>query len=190
LHSLPPAPLPRETLSVTGEAFSSDAVVVVPVDAQAVNTTDIGTVYTFGQWASNVQNISSFDVPLQVDGETATFWIELDGYCTRVGLGDGPHGYCHFTYTAMDPMTSTMLGSFVAQGYVIGTISVSTLAVTGGVGIFNGVSGLVELEPSVVDNAIQPPFVESAPINTDSLDDVDGYLHILELRLLAQFALG
>jgi hypothetical protein len=62
-----------------------------------------------------------------------------------------------------------------------------TITVTGGTGLFTGISGLVEVMPAVLDYTFDPPLIESAPEGTDLFDEVDGYLHEFLLEADQEF---
>jgi hypothetical protein len=175
----PPAP----PVQIIGSAFSWNASAVVPVDFTSFDSSQPGTVYTFDDYARSTLDINEFDIEILVGADFLTVWVTLDGYCTRTGstdLGDSSNGYCHFTYTAYDPVSSSLLGSFAAEGSVAASADFSELIIKGGSDIFLGVSGRVQFVPSVLDNTIDPPLIDSA--TDDVFDSVDGYLHVFTLQ--------
>ena len=101
-------------------------------------------------------------------------------------------GYCHFTYTVDDPMDFTVMGSFVAEGPLTNPNMMegnpcAALQVTGGTGIFTASSGLVSVCPSILNEDFSPPFIESLPLGQDLFEDVDGYLHVIDMQLDEEF---
>jgi hypothetical protein len=186
-HSIifPPSP----TVSITALAFSTPPVAVVPVDPITNSTTDVGTVYIYGNWTTSVEDISIWEIPASIDGELAFVWVILDGYCTRTGDGfQSLEGYCHFTYSIFDPIgDNLMLGKFVAEGGLPAPPGVGALTVVGGTGLFIGTTGLVMISGAIFDNI---GMIESAPAGLDIFDDVDGFLHSIEIEADQFFFLG
>lgn len=188
---------PRPTLSLSGEAFSPPAAVVVFPDFAAPNSGDLGTVYTFASGTFDPQNVNSDVLTFTLEGESITATADLDGYCTRTGFpSNSVQGYCHFTYTVA--ADEVVLGSFAAEGPLLNPDTgasdasinpCSSLLVTGGTGLFVAVQGAVAFCPVVLDTTFDPPLVESLPLTLDLFDDVDGYLHNIELSLDEEFAL-
>ena len=124
---------PNSTLDFV--MLSPDATVPVSV---GVPDTTIGTVFIY--------NDALFDLNL-----TALPGTFVAGLCTRTQLtqnvgGDNTlvgGGYCHFTFTVSDGVTSV---SFNAAGEVFDVLG-GTLSVAGGTGELVGVYGEVELVP-------------------------------------------
>jgi hypothetical protein len=167
-------------VSITALAFSEPHNVAVPVDPSANSTSDVGTVYLYDGWATNVEDITVYEIPISVDGELVVVWVILDGYCTRTGDGSQSLvGYCHFTYTVYDPTNEALIGKFVAGGGLPAPPGVGVLTVVGGTGLFIGTTGLVLVSGAVFDNI---GMLESAPAGLDIFDGVDGLLHSIEIE--------
>lgn len=156
----------------------------------------LGTVYPFSNWTVSSEDIESDLIEVTLgegsDASQALLWVRLDGYCTRTGSSTNTiEGYCHFTYTVYDPTAGESLGSFVAEGPVtnpnMSFVTCSSLAVTGGTSLFQATTGLVMFCPAVLDTDLSPPLVESLPEGSDLFEDVDGYLHMIELSLDEEF---
>jgi hypothetical protein len=162
--------------------------VAVPVDPITNSTADVGTVFLYGNWTSNVQDITMWEIPATVDGEVVVVWVTLDGYCTRTGDGSQSlEGYCHFTYSVFDPVDNLLIGKFVAEGGLAAPPGVGVLTVVGGTGLFIGTTGLVMVSGAVFDDI---GMLESAPAGLDIFDGVDGFLHSLEIAADQFFFLG
>lgn len=158
---------------------------VVP-DSTFPDSLALGTVYPFGNWTSNPQDIRIEEVLVTIDGAPTTVWVFLDGICTRTGTPDNSvEGYCHFTYSVYDPLTDAMIGTFATEGVLLNPCS--TTPVIGGTGIFIATTGLVEICGAVEDETFIPPMVDSMPPNLDIFDGVDGYLHTIELLIDEEF---
>ena len=176
--------VPRPVATIWGEAYSAQTT-IAPVypDPLVPDSKDLGTVYLYTNWTTNVQDIDMFEIPVYVDGEEVIIWISLDGYCTRFGTAENSaQGYCHFTYTAYDPETLLISGSFAAEGFLIDAATPGEFTVLGGTGILTGASGIVEVSPAVLDATMTPPLVVSPPETADIFDDVTGYVHYFEIE--------
>lgn len=124
-----------------------------------------------------------FEIPVYVDGEEVIIWISLDGYCTRFGTPDNSvQGYCHFTYTAYDPESLLISGSFAAEGFLVDETQPGEFTILGGTGILTGASGIVEISPAALDSAMNPPLVVSPPAGSDVFNGVAGYVHYFEVQ--------
>jgi hypothetical protein len=146
----------------------------------------VGTVYPFGNTTYNPSTTTPF-IDLVLDGVNVEFEIRLDGYCTRTGTPDNTvEAYCHFTYTVIDPAIAVNAGGFVAEGPLSNPqfLPCSPLHVTGGTGIFTAASGLVGVCPSILDGI---GMIESLPEGEDLFEDVDAYLHLIDMSLDEQF---
>jgi hypothetical protein len=146
-----------------------------------------GTVYLFGNYTRNADDVELFEFPIEVsaidsDQKIAYIWADIDGYCTRTvspDLGDGTssNGYCHFTYTIYDAENGGFeIGAFVAEGAIR-----SRLLIKGGTMELMGVTGLVDIMPAQLDMDFTPPLLENNL--GDVFDSADGYLHSIDLRL-------
>lgn len=188
---------PRPTLSLTGEAFSPAAVTAVVPDFASPSSGDLGTQYPFFSGTFDSQDISNSLLSFTLEGEDIQAFADLDGYCTRTGFSSNSvEGYCHFTYTVSSD--DEVLGRFTAEGPLLNPDTgandasvnpCSSLLVTGGTQLFVAVQGAVAFCPSVLDQSFTPPLVESLPLTLDLFDDVDGYLHIIDLNLDQEFAM-
>ena len=186
---------PRPTRTLVGSAFSPAAAAVVVPDFNEPNTAAIGTLYTFLSPAFDSSNVDNSLITFSLEGESFQAFVDLDGHCTRTGFsGNSVEGYCHFTYTASSE--DTILGTFAAEGPLLNPDTgandasidpCSSLLVTGGTGVFVAVQGVVAFCPAVLDNSLSPPLVESLPLTLDLFDDVDGYLHNVDLALDLEF---
>jgi hypothetical protein len=183
----------RPTISLFGEAVSDKALLAVVPDTTNPDPFAVGTVYPFGSTTSNPSDSDSELIDLTLDGVVAQVAVRLDGYCTRTGTPDNTvEGYCHFTYTIDDPSSFTTLGSFVAEGpmtnpNVMEFGPCASLQVTGGTGILTAAIGLVGFCPSILNNDFSPPLVESLPLGDDLFEDVDLYLHLIDMSLDEEF---
>ena len=166
-------------------AFSEPSPFPVLISSNA-SSLEEGTVYTFSNVVTDDQDITSELVHLIIDGAYSAAHVFLDGYCTRTGASAA--GYCHFTWSLFDIRDDYFLGSISGQGILQhSALDPGNIAVTGGTGLFTGVTGVVEVDPAVVDERYDPPFVESAPEGTDVFDEVDGYLHTFFLEANQEF---
>lgn len=151
----------------------------------------MGTVYPFGNVTYNPTNREVELIDLSLDGALVQLQVRLDGYCTRTGTADNTvEGYCHFTYTVDDPTSFVTLGSFTAEGPLTNPNMMidtpcSSLQVTGGTGLFTAATGLIAFCPSIYNEDID--LIESLPVGEDLFEDVDAYLHIIDMLLDEEF---
>jgi hypothetical protein len=174
---------PRPTVAIWGEAFSFQTTIppVYPTPLVPDNR-DLGTMFLYTNWTTNVQNVNQYEIKVFVDGEEVILWISIDGYCTRTGLPTATaQAYCHFTYTVYDPVTLLISGSFTSQGFFQDAVFPGEFTITGGSGLLTGASGIVEVAPAVLDTAMNPPLVVSPPADADIFDGVNGYAHYFEI---------
>jgi hypothetical protein len=183
--------LPRPVVTLAGSVFSSNPDIPPVVPDGSVNTLTLGTEYLFNQVMTNSQDIGSQLVPIEVDAETALFYIALDGFCDRIGPADqnSVQGYCFLTYTFIDPETQSPAGAFTAQGIIVSADVPGQLTVSGGTGVMTGATGLVEILPAAVDNNINPPLLIQPPLNSDPFDGVAGWAHFFEFDVDVLFFL-
>jgi hypothetical protein len=176
--------LPRPVATIWGEAFSPQTTIPpVTPDPLVPDSADLGTVYLYTNWTTNVQDISLFEIPVFVDGEEVIVWISLDGYCTRNGTPENSaQGYCHFNYTLYDPQTLLTSGTFVAEGFLVNATRPGEFTIVGGTGILTGASGIIEISPAILDDAMNPPLVVSPPEGADIFDGLAGFLHYFEVE--------
>ena len=123
------------------------------------------------------------DTPLwSLDGIGASALIGLvQGTCTRTDPNPATsaayegHGFCTFTFEALSG--SEVVASFTAEGTVQNPsdLQSSVLAIKGGLGQFEGISGEVYLDAATLDTTTTPPQALYDP-SADFLADVDGYL--------------
>jgi hypothetical protein len=176
--------LPRPVVTLAGSVFSVNPQTVMPpvVPDGSGNTLTLGTEYLFNEVMTDAQNIDSQLVPIGVDAETVLFVIALDGYCDRIGPADqnSVQGYCFLTYTFIDPQTQMTAGSFTAQGIIVNADVPGQLTVSGGTGVMTGATGLVEILPASVDQAISPPLLIQPPAGSDPFNGVAGWAHFFE----------
>lgn len=176
--------VPRPVVNIWGEAFSPQtSIAPVYPDVLVPDSRDLGTVFLYSNWTVSITDVSSWEIEVFVDGEVVTVWISLDGYCTRIGTAENSaQAYCHYVYTVYDPATQMISGGFTAQGFLVEATFPGTLTVTGGFGLLTGASGIVEISPAILDNAMDPPMLASPSEGADLLDGVDGYVHYFELK--------
>jgi hypothetical protein len=185
----PPPVTPR--IAITGEAFSPAFSAAIPVGVENRRNLQSGyfqpgTVYLFNNYAVNTTNVTLFEIQISFDSEPAgLFWAYLDGKCTRMSEGTG---YCHFGYTISDPDTGFILGTFVAEGVMEEAMEWGQMNVKGGTQLFMGMEGLVLIQAAILNTNFDPALIESA--TGDVFEDVDGYLHYLELSADPAFLLA
>lgn len=179
--------LPRPTVSIGGNFFSVNPNLitdpVVPDNTQ--NSLTLGTEYLWDDQLSDATNINSNLIPITVDNEIVNFYFAIDGYCVRIGGADqnSVQGYCFFTYTAIDPTTGVISGSFTAQGIIVNAEVPGQLTVSGGTGIMTGATGLVEILPAALDENFFPPLLIQPPLGADPFNDVAGWAHYFEVEV-------
>lgn len=175
---------PRPVATIWGEAFSPQtSIPPVYPNPLVPSSSDVGTVYLYTNWTTNVQDIDMFEIPVYVDGEEVIIWISLDGYCTRFGTPENSaQGYCHFTYTVYDPESLLISGSFAAEGFLVDASRPGEFTIVGGTGILTGASGIVEVSPASLDSVMTPPLVVSPPAGADIFDGLAGYVHYFEVQ--------
>jgi len=187
--------LPRPVVTLAGSVWSVNPQTVMPpvVPDGSGNTLTLGTEYLFNEVMTDERNINSQLVPIGVDAETVLFVLALDGFCDRIGPADlgSVQGYCFLTYTFIDPQTQLTAGSFTAQGIIIAeeTYSLGQLTVVGGTGVMTGATGLVEILPAALNEAINPPLVSEPPLGADPFDGVAGWAHYFEFDVDVLFFL-
>jgi hypothetical protein len=179
--------IPRPTVTLGGNFFSVNpnliTAPVVPDGTQ--NSLTLGTEYLWDDQLSDATNINSNLIPIEVDKEIVNFFFAIDGYCIRIGGADqnSVQGYCFFTYTAIDPATNVVSGSFTAQGIIVNAEVPGQMTVSGGTGIMTGATGLVEILPAALDENFFPPLLIQPPIGADPFNDVAGWAHYFEIEV-------
>jgi len=123
--------------------------------------------------------------------------VNLDGYCTRTGDDSNSiSGYCHFTWSFYDPESDgDFIGSFTGQGALPHSSSPDlsshgSMTIIGGSGVFKALTGVVEIDPGILDSSFNPPMIESLPEGEDVFDDVDVYLHTFALSVDQEFVVS
>ena len=109
----------------------------------------------------------------------------IDGYCLRIRPPDKNtvQGHCIFTYTAVDPNTNLVSGSFTAQDIIVNAIVPGQLTVLGGTGVMTGASGLVEILPAEIDGRFFAPVLIQPQEMSDPFDEVAGWAHYFEIAV-------
>jgi len=182
--------IPRPFVILEGSLYSDNrARSVTPDNTEDVRT--LGTEYLWDQPLSDALNINSNLIPIRVDNEIVHFYFVIDGYCIRIGPPDqnSVQGYCFFTYTAVDPNTNLVSGSFTAQGIIVNAIVPGQLTVSGGTGVMTGALGLVEILPAELDENFFPPVLIQPQVNEDPFDQVAGWAHYFEITVDVLFFL-
>lgn len=182
--------IPRPFVILEGSLYSDNrARSVTPDNTEDVRT--LGTEYLWDQALSDALNINSNLIPIRVDNEIVHFYFVIDGYCIRIGPPDqnSVQGYCFFTYTAVDPNTNLVSGSFTAQGIIVNAIVPGQLTVSGGTGVMTGALGLVEILPAELDENFFPPVLIQPQVNEDPFDQVAGWAHYFEITVDVLFFL-
>jgi hypothetical protein len=184
---------PRPTILLETRAASPPALLSVPVGG-STDSFAVGTIYPFGNLTYNADSWGDILVPVYVQNEELMVNIRLDGYCTRTGSSDNTvEGYCHFTYTAVDPQLLFTIGQLTAEGplanpNIMENNPCSALQVTGGTGFMTGANGMVQFCPSILNDVFTPPVVASLPSGGDLFEDAQAYEHILSIQLDQEFA--
>jgi hypothetical protein len=174
-------------------AASPPALLSIPIGGSTDPRT-VGTIYPFGNTTYNADAWGDILVPVSIEKEMLLVNIRLDGYCTRTGTSDNTvEGYCHFSYTAVDPEQQFTIGQLTVEGplanpNVMENNPCSALAVTGGTGFMTGAGGMVQFCPSVLNDIFTPPVVSSLPMGADLFEDAQGYEHIFTVLLDEEFA--
>ena len=187
--SVCPNPRPSSLFAIIyGELYSDNLATVTPhggFDGAGFDSRDPGTVYLWNQPLLDASNINSKLIPIEVGNEILHFYFMIDGYCLRIGPPEqnAVQGYCIFTYTAVDPNTNLVSGSFTAQGIIINASVRGQLPVLGGTGVMTGASGLVEILPAEVDENVSPPVLIQPQAGLDPFDEVAGWAHDFEISV-------
>mmetsp|Transcript_32045 Transcript_32045/g.75332 ORF Transcript_32045/g.75332 Transcript_32045/m.75332 type:complete len:490 (+) Transcript_32045:152-1621(+) len=184
---------PRPSVTIGGSVFMANpqSIMAPVVPDGSGNTLSIGAEYLMNEVLEDASNIRSQIIPIDVDSQSVSFAMSLDGYCDRIGPADqnSVQGYCFFTYTFIDIATQMISGAFTAQGIIVNAITPGQLTVTGGTGILTGATGLVEILPAAIDNSVEPPLLIQPASSTDPFNGVAGWAHFFEFDVDVLFFL-